>query len=83
MLSASLNKTFASYLSLEIGRKELVYLTTQTTHFIYGYMAADKRPLRERYKERKPTAAYSRVTLSDIYIPISTYSIRCVKELIV
>ena len=79
MLSASLNKTFPSYLSLEIGRKELVYLTTQTTHFIYGYMAADKRPLRERYRERKPTAAYS---VSDIYIPICTYSICCVKEFI-
>ena len=23
------------------GRKELVYLTTHSTHFIYGYMASD------------------------------------------
>ena len=23
------------------GRKELFYLTTQSTHFIYGYMASD------------------------------------------
>ena len=25
----------------EIGRKEMFYLTTHSTHFIYGYMALD------------------------------------------
>ena len=25
----------------ERGRKEMFYLTTHSTHFIYGYMAAD------------------------------------------
>ena len=26
---------------LEEGRKEMFYLTTHSTHFIYGYMASD------------------------------------------
>ena len=25
------------------GRKEVFYLTTHSTHFIYGYMASDKQ----------------------------------------
>ena len=25
----------------EVGRKEMFYLTTHSTHFIYGYMASD------------------------------------------
>ena len=28
-------------LSVLIGRKEMFYLTTHSTHFIYGYMASD------------------------------------------
>ena len=28
-----------------LGRKEMFYLTTQSTHFIYGYMASDQRTL--------------------------------------
>ena len=30
-----------SHLLLEEGRKEMFYLTTHSTHFIYGYMASD------------------------------------------
>ena len=26
---------------VEVGRKEMFYLTTHSTHFIYGYMASD------------------------------------------
>ena len=26
---------------LNLGRKEMFYLTTHSTHFIYGYMASD------------------------------------------
>ena len=33
------------------GRKEMFYLTTHSTHFIYGYMASDI------WLERKPAAA--------------------------
>ena len=65
MYSASLNKTFISFLFNPLffvfsvsnhvvytkryhnqawdkqGRKEMFYLTTHSTHFIYGYMASD------------------------------------------
>ena len=49
VLSASLNKTFLSLSShytfrlsqLSPRRKEMFYLTTHSTHFIYGYMASD------------------------------------------
>ena len=57
MLSASLNKTFLSlprlvqscisfflpsvFLLTWEGRKEMFYLTTHSTHFIYGYMTSD------------------------------------------
>ena len=52
MLSGSLNKTFLSFLpvgQLRLfwhwtkcmeGRKEMFYLTTHSTQFIYGYMAS-------------------------------------------
>ena len=33
-------KTFFNFCCLE-GRKEMFYLTTHSTHFIYGYMASD------------------------------------------
>ena len=55
VLSASLNKTFLSLSNCEelfsnynefiqlvaFGRKEMLYLTTHSSHFIYGYMASD------------------------------------------
>ena len=43
--------------SVKEGRKEMFYLTTHSTHFIYGYMAHTygKGPLRLR--GRKPAAA--------------------------
>ena len=33
--------TIISHLTKEEGRKEIFYLTTHSTHFIYGYMASD------------------------------------------
>ena len=47
------------------GRKEMFYLTTHSTHFIYGYMASDiwKRTI-QIARESKPAAA-TWVTLSD------------------
>ena len=46
------------------GRKEMFYLTTHSTHFIYGYMveAYGKGPMRKR--ERNPATA-TWATLSD------------------
>ena len=53
MLSATLNKTFASFLPSFLAlflkhtqrererEREMFYLTTHSTHFIYGYMASD------------------------------------------
>ena len=40
----SINISFSSIAQDEIvveGRKEMFYLTTHSTHFIYGYMASD------------------------------------------
>ena len=37
VLCASLSKTFP----YKSGRKEMFYLTTHSTHFIYGYMVSD------------------------------------------
>ena len=35
------NEIFAILPKVSEGRKEMVYLTTHSTHFIYGYMALD------------------------------------------
>ena len=55
----------------EEGRKEMFYLTTHSTHFIYGYMASDikdhsdsERGRKEMYTEEYiqfhlPTVQYS------------------------
>ena len=32
---------FSLFQGFKVGRKELFYLTTHSTHFIYGYMASD------------------------------------------
>ena len=53
MLSASLNKTFLSLSGHGVGavtrfcvgrkeQKEMFYLMTHSTHFIYGYIALEK-----------------------------------------
>ena len=34
-------RTSNHYLPIETGRKDMFYLTTHSTHFIYGYMASD------------------------------------------
>ena len=39
--SARLLPFVGCYLDLKEGRKEMFYLTTHSTHFIYGYMASD------------------------------------------
>ena len=46
---------------IEEGRKEVFYLTTHSTHCIYGYMASDIIWLRTIQIAREKTAA----TLSD------------------
>ena len=43
------NVLFNDALNLMEGRKEMVFITTHSTHFIYGYMASDIW-LREREK---------------------------------
>ena len=47
----------------------MFYLMTHSTHFIYGYMESDvcKGPLRLR--ERKPAAATTWATLSNMHHP--------------
>ena len=45
------------------GRKEMFYLTTHSTHFIYGYMASDMVKDHSN-SDRKPAAA-TWATLSD------------------
>ena len=35
------SESFVSYHYTNEGRKEVFYLTTHSTHFIYGYMASD------------------------------------------
>ena len=34
-------KSKGSFIYIIPGRKEMFYLTTHSTHFIYGYMASD------------------------------------------
>ena len=47
------------------GRKEMFYLTTHSTHFIYSYMASDiYKKITQIARERKPVAA-TWATLSD------------------
>ena len=42
LLCASLNETFSPFLHERIEReREMFYLTTHSTHFIYGYMVSD------------------------------------------
>ena len=45
-------------------RKEMFYLTTLSTHFIYGYFASDMAKDHSDSEERKPAAA-TWATLSD------------------
>ena len=49
---------------LVVGRKEMLYLTTHSTHFIYGYMASDIW-LRTILIVRKETRCSTWATLSD------------------
>ena len=39
--SVSQIETYETEAEIEEGRKEMFYLTTHSTHFIYGYMASD------------------------------------------
>ena len=40
-MEVSIPVTGGQYYILNEGRKEMFYLTTHSTHFIYGYMASD------------------------------------------
>ena len=63
LLLYGVRKMVKDHSDSERGRKEMFYLTTHSTHFIYGYMASyGKGQIIQR--ERKPAAA-TWTTLSD------------------